>query len=155
MDESSRFAGVVCFFENVPCRHSCVYIRQQRVLQLVFPNSSIRHSVLQPQREPKPHTPLLDHPKPLPPDFLVPSAMALSRIHLPSISSVLTSNRVFHPGHSVATKLDMDSTLPSVPDHLMVCPVVILYIGLLSIKIPTENYPTERISLVRKPGLLN
>jgi len=74
--------------------------------------------------------------------------MTLSRINLPSISSVLTSNRVFLPGHSVVTELDMEASqlipLP-IPDHLMVCPVVVLY-HFLSTQIPTENHSFERRS---------
>lgn len=73
--------------------------------------------------------------------------MTLSRINLPSISSVLTSNRVFLPGHSVVTELDMEAPqliLLPIPDHLMVCPVV-LY-EFLSTQIPTENHSFERRS---------
>ena len=56
--------------------------------------------------------------------------MTLSNIRLPSISSVLTSERVFLPGQFTSTKMDMGAaeteTLPS-PDFLMVCRVVVLF----------------------------
>ena len=50
--------------------------------------------------------------------------MTLSRIHLPSITSVLKSERVVLPGQFQSTKPDMGGaetkSLPS-PDFLMVC----------------------------------
>ena len=60
--------------------------------------------------------------------------MTLSRIHLPSISSVLTSERAFLPGQFVSTKLGMDAAeTKSLPDDfLMVCRVILLSVDLLN-----------------------
>jgi hypothetical protein len=145
------------FLRSVPCRHSCSYISRQRALQLSPPNLSTPLSALRAQQEPKPHAPLLDHLKPFSSTFLVSSAMTLSRIHLPSINSVLTSNRVFLPGHSVVTKLDMEAQKPillPVPDRLMVCPAVVISVDLLITQIPTDNYSFGRSSALWRPSLL-
>lgn len=146
MDESSRFAGVVRFFEK-RALPAFLFVFKSTSPAAFIPKPFRPTSALRPRLEPKPHAHLLDHPKPLSSTLLVSSAMTLSRINLPSISSVLTSNRVFLPGHSVVTELDMEAPqliLLPIPDHLMVCPVV-LY-EFLSTQIPTENHSFERRS---------
>ena len=132
LDESSRFAGVVRFFEK----------RALPAFLFVYKSTTSPAAFI-----PKPFHPTLSSPtsartkgprsssRPFSSTFLVSSAMTLSRIHLPSISSVLTSNHVFLPGHSAVRELDTEPPKPillPVPDHLMVCPVVVLSTDFLS-----------------------
>jgi hypothetical protein len=86
--------------------------------------------------------------------------MTLSRIHLPSITSVLTSERVFLPGQFQSTKLDMGATETECllsPDFLMVCRVIPFSVDLLNTQIIPENYSSGRSTLRWTrwtPGLL-
>lgn len=157
LDESSRFAGVVRFFEK-RALPAFLFVYNSTTSPAAF-ILKLFHSTLNSliSAEPRPHARLLDHSKPFSSTFSVSSAMTLSRMHLPSISSVLTSNRDFLPGHSAVTKMDMEVPEPillPVPDHLMVCPVVVLFVDFLSTQIRTENYSFGRSSSFWTPGLL-
>lgn len=118
----------------MPCRHSHSHTSRQRAPRFSFLNSSTHYINFPPSK--RPHTPFLDHPKPpFLPRLWFSWAMTLSRIHLPSISSVLMSERVFLQGQFVSTKSDMDAvetkSLPG-PDFLMVCRVILLSVGVLN-----------------------
>ncbi|KIM49700.1 hypothetical protein M413DRAFT_114485 [Hebeloma cylindrosporum] len=114
------------FFRSMPCRHSHSYKYESTKDPASFTLKLFRHLQFSlPYNSTKPHILFLGHPNHA--LFHVCGlswAMTLSHIHLPSISSVLTSERVFLPGHYRSTRLDMGAaetkSLPN-PDFLMVC----------------------------------
>lgn len=154
LDESSWFAGVISFFAAKRALYKSSRGPSGFSFQtLPTPSSPWASTGVQ---EPKSPRSFLSTTIPHFLPRLVSFAMTLSHICLPSISSVLTSNRVSLPGHSSQTKPDMDA--PETislrdPDYLMVCRIIFFSIDFLSTQTSTENYPLGRSSTLWRPGL--